>query len=131
MRTVKKFSSRYRWRRSSDHTIVRHSRCVVSYFCSVLLSNRDQSTIDFGVFFGWLYSRTQSTWTLPASVSMISVRGLPVYGSADTGGVMSVALRLSIALSSLLFSGRKVAGQSFFMRRFSGSAVCASLRTNR
>lgn len=96
-RIVKGLPLRYGQRRSTSHTIARHSRCVASYKCPVLVSDRDQYPIGFVVLSDYFCKKTQPTYTMNASVSR--VRCPPKYGGTSTEGVVSTALRVSIASS--------------------------------
>lgn len=77
---------------------------------------------------GRIRRKTQPALKLHASV--FNVIWPLEYGCAGTGRVITSKLRIPIAYSFLLSSGRKFAGLFFFRCWFSGNANCANLGKN-
>lgn len=73
-------------------TVFRHSRCLVPYRCSVLVSERDQYSKEFVLLAGCFCIKRRSINLLHASVS--SVKCPPEYGSAGTDRYIRAFLSL-------------------------------------
>lgn len=107
----------------------RHSRCIVSYCCSVSVSDVDQERTGFGVSSGCFSIKYQHICRLHTSGS--SVVCPPEYGIASIGRDISSFFSKYLALRFSLLSGENVFECLFFNSWFSGNTICTKLDTRR
>lgn len=67
--------------------MARHPRCIVSYLCSMLVSDRDHYPMSLFVLLCCACNNKQPTWTTHASVSMVICPGK--FGCAKTADDIS------------------------------------------
>lgn len=127
MRVFNRVPSTYGRRNYTGQTIAGHSRHVVSYSRSALVSEREQYPMVFAVSSGHFKNVTDLTRRSQASVSSVIRRSM--RGNVRTGADISFCKRFFIASSSIALSSKR--GSAFKKIVARDDAIFAKLATNR
>lgn len=94
---MKRFSSKYRRRKSTDDTIVSLLKLDVTHLCWSFARDCDYCATCYEVLSSRFGKKAQQTWTFHASVSIIEWHS--EYCSASISGVIGADIKVFIALS--------------------------------